>query len=121
MKKIFILLLIIPILGFTQNDLVFNKVRNISLSDGQTATVPTGKAWKVESSYPPIIYLIHNGDDDFGTAQSGSTIFAGITSANNQVGGNAVWIKQGNTITASWGAQSFSILESYSYCNSGAV
>ena len=111
MKKIFILLLIIPMLGFSQNDLVFNQVRNITLGQSQTATVPTGKAWKIESASPTFIYLIHNGDDDFGTSLEGNGSFAGITSANSGLGSNAVWIKQGNTIRATDGIQSFSILE----------
>jgi len=48
MKKLFILLLIIPILGFSQNDLVFNRVLNFNVTEGQPVTVPQGKAWKIE-------------------------------------------------------------------------
>ena len=98
-------------LGFSQNDLVFNQVRNITLGPDQTATVPTGKAWKIESASPTIIYLIHNGDDDFGTSLEGNGSFSGISSENSVLGSNAVWIKQGNTIRATDGIQSFSILE----------
>lgn len=113
MKKIFILLLIIPILGFSQNDLVFNQVRNITLVQGETATVPTGKAWKIESAYPPRIYVSHNADDDFGTSSDafGGSSFAEIGTGANSTGNNVVWIKQGNTIGAAENRQSFSILE----------
>jgi len=113
MKKIFILLLIIPMLGFTQNDLVFNQVRNITLVQGETATVPTGKAWKIESAYPPRIYVSHNADDDFGTSSDafGGSSFAEIGNGANSTGNNVVWIKQGNTIGAAETRQSFSIIE----------
>ena len=49
MKKLFILLLIIPILGFSQNDLVFNQV-SIVVLDFNGITVPDGKVWKIESA-----------------------------------------------------------------------
>ena len=114
MKKLFTLLLIIPILGFSQNDLVFNKVRNILLAAGQTATVPAGKVWKVESALPALIYLVHDGDDDFGISSDGGNIFAALTvTGANASGGNAIWIEEGNTIKpgSSLSTQSLSILE----------
>jgi len=108
MKKIFILLLIIPILGFSQNDLVFNKVRNIMLAANQTATVPAGKVWKIEQAVPASIYLAHDGDDEFGTSSDGGNLFA--SSGNT----NAIWISAGNTLICGQSGQTpqtFSILE----------
>ena len=49
MKKIFILLLIIPILGFSQNDLVFNQVLIVELAFNVEQIVPEGKVWKIQS------------------------------------------------------------------------
>ena len=114
MKKLFTLLLIIPILGFSQNDLVFNKVRNIFLAANQTATVPAGKVWKVESALPELIYLVHDGDDDFGISSDGGNVFAALTvTGANASGGNAIWIEEGNTIKTGGAAstQALSILE----------
>ena len=105
-------------LGFSQNDLIFNKVRNIFLAAGQTATVPTGKVWKIESAIPPMIYLVHDGDDDFGTGSDGGNAFAsldasGISGGSGYSGSNAVWIEEGNAITtySATTTQTLSILE----------
>ena len=108
MKKIFILLLIIPMLGFTQNDLVFNRVLNFKLNPNETVTVPTAKAWKIENSSSSQVF-ISNENPAYGSAVLTTSAFA-YTGG----GKNAVWLAAGSILHAeNAGPQSisFSILE----------
>ena len=108
MKKILILLLIIPILGFTQNDLVFNRVLNFKLNPNETVTVPTAKAWKIENSSSSQVF-ISNENPAYGSAVLTTSAFA-YTGG----GKNAVWLAAGSILYAeNAGPQSisFSILE----------
>ena len=66
MKKLFILLLIMPILGFSQNDLVFNRVLNFNIGLGEPVTVPDGKAWKLESGLSQGEVLISSTNQEYG-------------------------------------------------------
>ena len=107
MKKLFTLLLIIPILGFSQNDLVFNRVLNFKLNINETVTVPTGKAWKIEGASNSQI-TITNENPVYGSAVDNQNVFAYTASAN------ATWLGAGSILHALNGGnqqQSFSILE----------
>jgi uncharacterized protein (TIGR02145 family) len=104
MKKLFILLLIIPILGFSQNDLVFNRVLNFKLNANETVTVPAGKAWKVENQSSTSLF-ISNDNPPYGSAVDISSAFTYITSRN------ATWLAAGSVLQAASGAGNFSILE----------
>ena len=108
MKKLFILLLIIPILGFSQNDLVFNRVLNFKLNANETVTVPTAKAWKIEASTSSNIFII-NENPAYGSPVDNQNAFTYSTS-----GSNATWLAAGSILHGeNSGLQptSFSILE----------
>jgi len=107
MKKLFILLLIIPILGFSQNDLVFNRVLNFKLNANETVTVPTGKAWKIEGASENQI-IISNESPAYGSAVDNQNHFASTGAYN------AVWLGAGSILHSKNGGtqpMSFSILE----------
>lgn len=48
MKRLTYLLIFVASLGYSQSNLVFNRVLNFNLGSGQNVTVPEGKVWKVE-------------------------------------------------------------------------
>ena len=94
-------------LGFTQNDLVFNRVLNFKLNPNETVTVPTAKAWKIENSSSSQVF-ISNENPAYGSAVLTTSAFA-YTSGNN-----AVWLAAGSILHAENGGPqpiSFSILE----------
>ena len=66
MKKLFILLLIIPILGFSQNDLVFNRVLNFNITSSEAVVVPEGKVWKIEFGISSATLLITSTNQPYG-------------------------------------------------------
>jgi uncharacterized protein (TIGR02145 family) len=107
MKKLFILLLIIPILGFSQNDLVFNRVLNFKLNANETVTVPTAKAWKIEGASETQI-IISNESPAYGSAVDNQNHFASTGTHN------AIWLGAGSILHSKNGGtqpMSFSILE----------
>ncbi|MDB2354903.1 fibrobacter succinogenes major paralogous domain-containing protein [Flavobacteriaceae bacterium] len=107
MKKLFILLLIIPILGFSQNDLVFNRVLNFKLNANETVTVPTDKAWKIEGASETQI-IISNESPAYGSAVDNQNHFASTGTHN------AIWLGAGSILHSKNGGtqpMSFSILE----------
>ncbi len=67
MKKIITLIIIIcaTTLIQAQGDLVFNKAIFITLSDGQTFTVPEGKVWKVQGAVTGSTVSIGNDSSVF--------------------------------------------------------
>ena len=94
-------------LGFSQNDLVFNRVLNFKLNINETATVPTGKAWKIEGASNSQI-TITNENPAYGSAVNIQEEFGYTGSAN------AIWLGAGSilhAVQAGSQQQSFSILE----------
>ena len=92
MKKIFILLLIIPILGFSQNDLVFDRVLNFRLTPGQEATVPSGKAWKIERGASNATFSLKSTNQPYGdnlNYENTGTQFGDVTSTPTWLGAGA--------------------------------
>jgi len=92
MKKIFILLLIIPILGFSQNDLVFDRVLNFRLTPGQKATVPSGKAWKIERGASNATFSLKSTNQPYGdnlNYENTGTQFGDVTSTPTWLGAGA--------------------------------
>ena len=99
MKKLFILLLIIPILGFSQYDLVYNTALSFYVNTSDSVTVPEGKVWKITtaSQIPQgQSYTIMNSDGTYGGS------FQPNPSGNSDRP-SVVWIKAGSVITASYG------------------
>jgi len=101
MKKIvFGLLLTMGMLN-AQNNLVFNRVLEMAITATNTATVPEGKVWKVESSSqalyvdkPNVDYGIPIGSQPFSTGS-----------------GDILWLSENSTISVSSGVGKVSILE----------
>jgi len=92
MKKLFILLLIIPILGFSQNDLVFDRVLNFRLTPGQEATVPSGKAWKIERGASGATFSLKSTNQPYGdnlNYENTGTQFGDVTSTPTWLGAGA--------------------------------
>ena len=92
MKKLFILLLIIPILGFSQNDLVFDRVLNFRLTPGQEATVPSGKAWKIERGASNATFSLKSTNQPYGdnlNYENTGTQFGDVTSTPTWLGAGA--------------------------------
>ena len=86
-------------LGFTQNNLVFNRVLNFEIPIGGSVTVPSGKAWKVESvNYPP---LLTTTNTPYGSDMNNSGL------SNNGI----FWISEGTIISPNGLITKLSILE----------
>lgn len=98
MKRLTYLLIFVASFGYSQNNLVFNKVLNFKLATNQTATVPADKAWKIEGN-PGIEFTSPN--PEYGMTPSNGVYF------NSE---DVVWLAEGTTITGST-APSLSILE----------
>ena len=96
MKRLTYLLIFVASFGYSQNNLVFNKVLNFRLATNQTATVPADKAWKIEG----------NPGFEFTSPNPEYGISNGIYSSSDDV----VWLAEGTTITGGT-APSLSILE----------
>ena len=96
MKRLTYLLIFVASFGYSQNNLVFNKVLNFRLATNQTATVPPDKAWKIEGN-PGIQFTSPNPE-------------YGISSGSYSATDDVVWLAEGTTIIGS-NAPSLSILE----------
>ena len=110
MKKLFTLLLIIPILGFSQNDLVFNKVLNFNLTQGQPVTIPQGKAWKIESGVSQGNVRITSTNQEYGNNLNEQNMDPSAIQSYNL----PLWLGEGTTISLVGSATSyshFSVLE----------
>lgn len=95
MKKLFTLLLIIPILGFSQNDLVFNKVLNFNLTQGQPVTIPQGKAWKIESGVSQGSVRITSTNQEYGNNLNEQNMDPSAIQSYNL----PLWLGEGTTIS----------------------
>jgi uncharacterized protein (TIGR02145 family) len=98
MKKIFILLLIIPMLGFTQYDLVYNTALTFYVDTNGSATVPEGKVWKITTASQAPQGQSYNVTTSDGYAGS----FYPNPSGNSDRAG-IVWMNAGSVITVSYG------------------
>lgn len=111
MKRLTFLLIFVASLGYSQSNLVFNKVLNFRLVPGngtvtpaQTATVPDGKVWKIESydrdgaGSINIVFEIQN-------PEYGSTITFGSYNST------PIWLQEGTILKATSDGIFFSILE----------
>lgn len=96
MKRLTYLLIFVASFGYSQNNLVFNKVLNFRLTTNQTATVPADKAWKIEGN-PGIQFTSPNPE-------------YGISNGSYSATDDVVWLAEGTTITGSTDP-SLSILE----------
>ena len=101
MKKIVFGLLMTMGMLNAQNNLVFNRVLEMAITATNTATVPEGKVWKVESSSqtlyvdkPIVDYGIPIGNQAFSTGT-----------------GHILWLSENSTIKVSSGSGKVSILE----------
>ena len=101
MKKIIFGLLMTMGMLNAQNNLVFNRVLEMAITATNTATVPEGKVWKVESSSqalyvdkPNVDYGIPIGSQPFSTGS-----------------GAILWLSENSTISVSSGVGKVSILE----------
>lgn len=110
MKRLTYLLIFVASLGYSQSNLVFNRVLNFKLTSSQTATVPAGKVWKVENitnqgGTGPDNFYLDTSDADYGSP----SITNGFIDTTE---GGVVWLKEGSDISgyASNGTL-FSILE----------
>ncbi len=110
MKRLTYLLIFVASLGYSQSNLVFNRVLNFKLTSSQTATVPAGKVWKVEnftnqSGTVADYFYLDTSDADYGSL----SITNGFIDTTE---GGVVWLKEGSDIRgyASSGTL-FSILE----------
>lgn len=110
MRRLTYLLIFVASLGYSQSNLVYNRVLNFKLTSSQTATVPEGKVWKVEN----FTNQGGTGVDNFryftSEADYGSPSIANETFDATE--GGVVWLKEGSDISgyASNGTL-FSILE----------
>ena len=111
MKRLFILLLFISSLGYSQSNLVFNRVINFRLMPGngtvtpaQTATVPDGKVWKIESYDRDGAGSISIGFE-IQNPEYGSTITFGSYSTT------PIWLQEGTILKAPSDGIFFSVLE----------
>jgi len=101
------------ILAFTaqinaQSNLVFNQVLNFSLLNGESATVPEGKAWKIEGGISTGNIIFTSVNQPYGNDLS-TTNMGGIPIQSLQ---SPYWIGAGVTITKSGNGQNhISILE----------
>lgn len=86
MKRLTYLLIFVASFGYSQSNLVFNRVLNFKLATNETATVPADKAWKIEGN-PGINFISTNPD-------YGMTPSNGFFSSNE----NVVWLAEGTTI-----------------------
>lgn len=110
MKRLTYLLIFVASLGYSQSNLVFNRVLNFKLTSSQTATVPAGKVWKVENftnqgGTGADNFYLDTSDADYGSP----SITNGFIDTTE---GGVVWLKEGSDISgyASNGTL-FSILE----------
>ena len=106
MKRLTFLLIFVASFGYSQSNLVFNRVLNFKLTSSQTATVPAGKVWKVEnftnqSGNVADQFYLDTSDADFGSPS--------ITSG--YIDGVVVWLKEGSDIRGYPAGTLFSILE----------
>jgi hypothetical protein len=106
MKRLTFLLIFVASFGYSQSNLVFNRVLNFKLTSSQTATVPAGKVWKVEnftnqSGTVADQFYLDTSDADFGSPS--------IT--NGYIDGGVVWLKEGSDIRGYPSGTLFSILE----------
>jgi hypothetical protein len=99
-KIVFGLLMTMGMLN-AQNNLVFNRVLEMAISATNTATVPEGKVWKVESSSQSL--YVDKPNVDYGIPISNQPFSTGT--------GNIVWLSENSTIKVSSGIGRVSILE----------
>lgn len=110
MRRLTYLLIFVASFGYSQSNLVFNRVLNFKLTSSQTATVPAGKVWKVENftnqgGTAADNFYLDTSDADYGSP----SITNGFIDTTE---GGVVWLKEGSDISgyASNGTL-FSILE----------
>ena len=101
MKKIVFGLLMTMGMLNAQNNLVFNRVLEMAITATNTATVPEGKVWKVESS--TLALYVDKPNVDYGIPISNQPFSTGT--------GNIMWLSENSTIKVSSGIGRVSILE----------
>ena len=111
MKRLTYLLIFVASLGYSQSNLVFNRVLNFRLTPGngtvtpaQTATVPDGKVWKIESYDRDGAGSIRVGFE-IQNPEYGSTITLGSYSTT------PIWLQEGTILKATTDGIFFSVLE----------
>mgnify|MGYP006985888563 CR=1 FL=1 len=84
-------MIFIASLGFSQNNLVFNRVLEMYLTTTVSATVPEGKVWKVENSSSNL--LVDKPNVDYGLPLSNAPFAQGTGAIN--------WFSENTVIKAS--------------------
>jgi hypothetical protein len=86
-----------------QNNLVFNKVLTFRLLGGQTAEVPAGKTWKIESFSPNSVnntgyqyFRINKNVTDYGTPMTDNYA---VYWRMDYGGSEIVWLQEGSILT----------------------
>ncbi len=111
MKKItLIIALIFTTQLFSQYDLQFSKVITMVLGNGQEATVPEGKVWKVESAFSGSI------NNNYMDVRIDNSEFGSGTNVNSQFGlpgiwNSPLWLKAGDRVQGESAGASYSIIE----------
>ena len=110
MKRLTYLLIFVASLGYSQSNLVFNRVLNFKLTSGQTATVPADKVWKVENFTNQGGTAVDNFT--FGTSEADYGSPSITNHFYDATEGGIVWLKEGSDISGySSNGTLFSILE----------
>ena len=84
-------------LGFTQNDLVFNRVLNFNISVAEPVVVPEGKAWKIEYGITSASLKITTTNQPYGNDLNSVNSNPFNTQSNN----SPMWLGAGCTISVS--------------------
>ena len=111
MKKItLIIALIFTTQLFSQYDLQFSKVITMVLGNGQEATVPEGKVWKVEAAFSGSI------NNNYMDVRIDNSEFGSGTNVNSQFGlpgiwNSPLWLKAGDRVQGESAGASYSIIE----------
>jgi hypothetical protein len=101
MKRLTYLLIFVASLGYSQSNLVFNRVLEMAITATNTATVPEGKVWKVELASQPL--YVDKPNVDYGIPIGSQPFSTGS--------GNILWLSENSTISVSSGVGKVSILE----------